>query len=193
MKPTKKQAEKTKDSKSSLAEQLMNDYDKKKEGEIDRQGLAELLQDAYRLSNKRLHVSKEDLNTLMSLLDKDGDGRITISDLESSIGKIMLKKQKEEEERKLELKKRDEERKMMKSPLRNMSPKPVAKSKDKHPGKAIETPSDHKAATPSKAEPKEKKDKPSKKDKEEKEEKPKKDKDKSSEKPKKDEKKKSKK
>lgn len=188
-----KKAEKPKDENSKLAEQLMKDYDKEKQGEIDRQGLADLLEDAYKLSNKRMRVTKEDISTLMNMLDKDGDGRITIADLEASIGKIMLKRKKEEEERQEELKRRDEERKLMLSPLRSKSPKPVVKAKDKIPVKGTETLSQLKETTPPKAEPKEKKAKKDKDEKEPKEDKPKKAKDTSSDKPKKDEKKKSKK
>jgi hypothetical protein len=190
---SKKPADKPKDGNTQLAEKLMKDYDREKQGEIDRQGLADLLQDAYKLANKRMRVSKEDLDTLMHMLDKDGDGRVTMSDLEATVGKIMLKKKKEEEERVLEAKKRDEDRKMMFSPIRDKSPKPAAKEKEKSPIKATEKPSKTKEVTPPKAETKEKKSKKDKEEKEPKEEKPKKEKDKSTDKPKKEEKKEEKK
>lgn len=195
MKSSKKEVDKPKDEKTKLAEQLMQEYDKQKQGELDRQALAELLQDAYKIANRKAHVSKEDLNMLISMLDKDGDGRITMADLEFSVGKIMLKKEKQEQERKEDRMKRDEERKTMHSPIRERSTKPAAKPKDKPPTKISSPLNQLPESTPPKSETKEKTEKQSekkpKKNLEEKESKPEKSKtpkETSVEKPKKEEK-----
>lgn len=103
---------------SSVASQLMKDYDYQGEGSLDKQGMIDLLTDAFKLTNRRLRVNKDDFETLFKLMDKDGDGRVTQKDLEAVVGKLMVKKEKEDQEREILIKQREEDRANMKSPLR---------------------------------------------------------------------------
>lgn len=127
---------------STVADQLMRDYDYKGEGSLDQQGLVDLLVDAFKLSNKKVRVNKDDFVTLFKMMDKDGDGRVTKKDLEAVVGKVLAKKEKEEEERLVMLKQREEQRERMKSPLRKVPEKSPDKgkngAKNKLPFKSIE-------------------------------------------------------
>ena len=76
------------------------------------------------------------------MMDKDGDGRVSKADVEAVVGKIMTKKHKEEDERKLELQRREEERQNMISPLKHNTSKSPIKEKVNKAGKSIEKPTE---------------------------------------------------
>lgn len=46
--------------------------------------------DAYRSINKMFTPSKYDTDTLISVLDRDGDGKVTLADVEKMVIKLMV-------------------------------------------------------------------------------------------------------
>lgn len=153
----------------NLAKSLLDQYDKDMDGEMKTDDLIELLTDAYKAANKKIKINKYDIQTLVKLMDKDEDGKVTLGDLEMVVGGVMAKKYREEKERQLLIAKRKEQSKLMISPLSKSNlPPPKLEPPKKIKGKSVAPAKskqniDNKPEIPSKSEIKEKSVKPDKK------------------------------
>lgn len=101
-----------------LAHNLFEKYGHKQTDALEEQQVVDMILDAYKLANKKIKIGKAEIKTLMKLLDKDGDGKVSLADLEEAVGVIMVKKHKEDLEREDRLEKMKDESKRLVSPIR---------------------------------------------------------------------------
>mmetsp|Transcript_29604 Transcript_29604/g.34202 ORF Transcript_29604/g.34202 Transcript_29604/m.34202 type:complete len:109 (+) Transcript_29604:36-362(+) len=66
-----------------IARKLFELYDKDKNGVIDQFEISPMLQDTYRYMSRVFNPSKLDIESYSRILDRNGDGRVTLSDLET--------------------------------------------------------------------------------------------------------------
>ena len=66
----------------ALAKKIFDLYDSNRTGVLGNQELPTMMVDCYRSMNKGFQPSNSDIDTYHKVLDKDGDGRITIGDIE---------------------------------------------------------------------------------------------------------------
>lgn len=74
----------------SVAKRLFESYDRDRNGVLDQGELAPMMVDAYRGMSKGFNPSKSDIDTYVRVLDRNGDGRITLNDLESLAIKYLV-------------------------------------------------------------------------------------------------------
>ena len=70
------------DGAKEIARKVFSLYDKDHDGILDISELPPMMSDAYRAMNKSFSPSRTDSESYFRLLDRDGDGRITLKDLE---------------------------------------------------------------------------------------------------------------
>jgi Ca2+-binding EF-hand superfamily protein len=73
----------------ALAKKIFDIYDKDKSGVIEAYEVGTMMVDAYKSINKAFTPSKYDLDTLLKVLDRDGDGKVTLNDVEGLVIKLM--------------------------------------------------------------------------------------------------------
>jgi len=66
-----------------IARRLFELYDKDKSSLIEGYEITPMLQDTYRYMNRAFNPSKLDIDSYFKVLDRNGDGRITLGDIES--------------------------------------------------------------------------------------------------------------
>jgi Ca2+-binding EF-hand superfamily protein len=86
------------ESAKAVARRLFDTYDKDRNGQLDQvEGtkhivnlVAPMMVDAYRGMSKGFNPSKSDVETYSRILDKNGDGRVTLADLEALAIKYLV-------------------------------------------------------------------------------------------------------
>ena len=71
------------DNAKAIARRLFELYDKDKSSLIEGYEITPMLQDTYRYMNRAFNPSKLDVDSYFRVLDRNGDGRVTLGDLES--------------------------------------------------------------------------------------------------------------
>ena len=66
-----------------IARRLFELYDKDKSSLIEGYEITPMLQDTYRYMNRAFNPSKLDIDSYFRVLDRNGDGKVTLGDLES--------------------------------------------------------------------------------------------------------------
>ena len=66
------------ESAKAVAKRLFETYDKDRNGNLDSMEIAPMMVDAYRGMSKGFNPTKSDVDTYAKILDKNGDGRVTI-------------------------------------------------------------------------------------------------------------------
>ena len=74
------------------ARRLLDTYDRDRNGYIDSIEVVPMIVDAYKAFNRVFSPSKADIDSYLKVLDRNGDGRISIQDLESLCSKYLLQK-----------------------------------------------------------------------------------------------------
>lgn len=73
----------------ALARKIFDIYDKDKSGVIEAYEIGSMMVDAYKSINKMFTPSKYDVETLVKVLDRDNDGKVTLADVEALVIKLM--------------------------------------------------------------------------------------------------------
>ena len=73
----------------ALAKKIFEIYDKDKSGVIEAHEIGSMMVDAYKSINKSFTPSVYDKDTLIKVLDRDGDGKVTQRDVENLVIKLM--------------------------------------------------------------------------------------------------------
>lgn len=74
------------------ARRIFDTYDRDRNGYIDSIEVVPMIVDAYKAFNRVFSPSKADIDSYLKVLDRNGDGRISIQDLESLCAKYLLPK-----------------------------------------------------------------------------------------------------
>ena len=74
---------------SSLADKIMQMYDKRHEGVLGNTAIASIMMDMYKSLNKEFGPKKYDLDTYSKVMDLDKDGRVSRRDIEGLIRKYL--------------------------------------------------------------------------------------------------------
>ncbi|KAM3136130.1 hypothetical protein pb186bvf_011752 [Paramecium bursaria] len=74
----------------AVARRLFESYDRDRNGVLDQGEVAPMMVDAYRGMSKGFNPSKSDIDTYVRILDKNGDGKITIQDIEALAIKYLV-------------------------------------------------------------------------------------------------------
>lgn len=73
----------------TIAKRIFNNYDKNKNGEIDLGEIAPMMQDTYRAMNRSFLPSKLDIDSFHRILDRDGNGKVTLDDIQALCNKYL--------------------------------------------------------------------------------------------------------
>ena len=73
----------------SLARRIFDAYDRDKSGAIESYEIGQMMTDTYKSINKSFVPSQYDIDTYIKVLDKDNDGKVTLSDIEGMVMKLM--------------------------------------------------------------------------------------------------------
>lgn len=66
------------ESAKQVARRLFESYDRDRNGILDQTEVAPMMVDAYKGMSKGFNPSKSDIDTYLRILDRNGDGKITI-------------------------------------------------------------------------------------------------------------------
>lgn len=76
----------------SVARRIMDTYDRDRNGTIDSIEVVPMIVDAYKSFNRVFSPSRADIESYLKVLDRNGDGKVTIQDLEDLCTKYLLSK-----------------------------------------------------------------------------------------------------
>lgn len=65
----------------NVAKRIMDTYDRDRNGVIDSIEVVPMIVDAYKSFNRVFSPSRADIESYLKVLDRNGDGRVTIQDL----------------------------------------------------------------------------------------------------------------
>lgn len=66
----------------NVARKILDTYDRDRNGHIDSIEVVPMIVDAYKSFNRVFSPSRADIESYLKVLDRNGDGRVTIQDLE---------------------------------------------------------------------------------------------------------------
>lgn len=75
-----------------VAKRILDTYDRDKNGVIDSIEVVPMIVDAYKSFNRVFSPSRADIDSYLKILDRNGDGRVTIQDLEELCTKYLTQK-----------------------------------------------------------------------------------------------------
>jgi Ca2+-binding EF-hand superfamily protein len=70
------------DGAKSVARKILETYDRDRNGNVDSIEVVPMIVDAYKSFNRVFSPSRADIESYPKILDRNGDGRVTIQDLE---------------------------------------------------------------------------------------------------------------
>lgn len=76
----------------NVARRILDTYDRDRNGVIDSIEVVPMIVDAYKSFNRVFSPSRADIESYLKVLDRNGDGRVTIQDLEDLCSKYLLSK-----------------------------------------------------------------------------------------------------
>lgn len=76
----------------SVARRILDTYDRDRNGTIDSIEVVPMIVDAYKSFNRVFSPSRADIESYLKVLDRNGDGRVTIQDLEDLCTKYLTAK-----------------------------------------------------------------------------------------------------
>ena len=76
----------------NVAKRIMDTYDRDKNGVIDSIEVVPMIVDAYKSFNRVFSPSRADIESYLKILDRNGDGRVTMQDLENLCQKYLTPK-----------------------------------------------------------------------------------------------------
>ena len=72
-----------------LALKIFELYDKDKSGAIENYEIGQMMVDTYVSINKHFVPSQYDIESYIKIMDKDGDGKVTLADVEAMVVRMM--------------------------------------------------------------------------------------------------------
>lgn len=76
----------------SVARRILDTYDRDRNGTIDSIEVVPMIVDAYKSFNRVFSPSRADIESYLKVLDRNGDGRVTLQDLEDLCTKYLTAK-----------------------------------------------------------------------------------------------------
>lgn len=76
----------------NVAKRILDTYDRDSNGVIDSIEVVPMIVDAYKSFNRVFSPSRADIESYLKVLDRNGDGRVTIQDLEELCVKYLTAK-----------------------------------------------------------------------------------------------------
>lgn len=73
----------------NVARKILDTYDRDRNGHIDSIEVVPMIVDAYKSFNRMFSPSRADIESYLKVLDRNGDGRVTIQDLEDLCAKYL--------------------------------------------------------------------------------------------------------
>ena len=70
------------DGSRNVARRIMDTYDRDRNGNIDSIEVVPMIVDAYKSFNRVFSPSRADIESYLKIMDRNGDGRVTLQDLE---------------------------------------------------------------------------------------------------------------
>jgi Ca2+-binding EF-hand superfamily protein len=70
------------DGAKSVARKILETYDRDRNGNVDSIEVVPMIVDVYKSFNRVFSPSRADIESYLKILDRNGDGRVTIQDLE---------------------------------------------------------------------------------------------------------------
>ena len=79
------------DGAKQVARRILDTYDRDRNGVIDSIEVVPMIVDAYKSFNRVFSPSRADIESYLKILDRNGDGRVTIDDLQDLCTKYLTK------------------------------------------------------------------------------------------------------
>ena len=76
----------------SVARRILDTYDRDRNGVIDSIEVVPMIVDAYKSFNRVFSPSRADIESYLKILDRNGDGKVTLQDLEDLCTKYLTSK-----------------------------------------------------------------------------------------------------
>lgn len=76
----------------NVARRILDTYDRDRNGVIDSLEVTPMIVDAYKSFNRVFAPSRSDIESYLKILDRNGDGKVTLSDLEDLCVKYLTAK-----------------------------------------------------------------------------------------------------
>ena len=73
----------------NVARRILDTYDRDRNGQIDSIEVVPMIVDAYKSFNRVFSPSRADIESYLRILDRNGDGRVTLADLEDLCNKYL--------------------------------------------------------------------------------------------------------
>lgn len=80
------------DGAKGVARRIMDTYDRDRNGVIDSIEVVPMIVDAYKSFNRVFSPSRADIESYLKVLDRNGDGKVTLQDLEDLCTKYLTAK-----------------------------------------------------------------------------------------------------
>ena len=80
------------DGAKQVAKRILDTYDRDRNGVIDSIEVVPMIVDAYKSFNRVFSPSRADIESYLKILDRNGDGRVTVQDLEDLCTKYLTQK-----------------------------------------------------------------------------------------------------
>lgn len=77
------------DGSRNVARRIMDTYDRDRNGNIDSIEVVPMIVDAYKSFNRVFSPSRADIESYLKIMDRNGDGRVTLQDLEDLCNKYL--------------------------------------------------------------------------------------------------------
>ena len=78
------------DNAKRIAKRIFDLYDNDRSGAIEHYEIHHMMRDAYKTINKSFEPSKADVDSYIDVLDRDNDGRVTLSDIEQLVIRFLV-------------------------------------------------------------------------------------------------------
>lgn len=78
------------DNARAIAKRIFDTYDRDRSGVIEPYEIGPMMSDAYKTINKAFSPSKADIDSYIRVLDRNGDGKVTLSDVEQIVIRFLL-------------------------------------------------------------------------------------------------------
>jgi Ca2+-binding EF-hand superfamily protein len=78
------------DGAKNVARKILDTYDRDRNGNIDSIEVVPMIVDAYKSFNRVFSPSRADIESYLKILDRNGDGRVTIQDLEDLCARYLV-------------------------------------------------------------------------------------------------------
>jgi Ca2+-binding EF-hand superfamily protein len=78
------------DGAKSVARKILDTYDRDRNGNVDSIEVVPMIVDTYKSFNRVFSPSRADIESYLKVLDRNGDGRVTLQDLEDLCARYLV-------------------------------------------------------------------------------------------------------